>query len=45
MLSVIFPMKFVSPMEDQRYLEGAVDKHPDELIAQIQFWLKNNFNI
>lgn len=30
------------PYEEQRYLEGAVDRHPDELIAQIQFWLKNN---
>ena len=30
------------PYEDQRYLEGAVDRHPDELIAQIQFWLKTN---
>lgn len=28
--------------QEQRYLEGAVDRHPDELIAQIQFWLKNN---
>ena len=30
------------PYEDQRYLEGSVDRHADELIAQIQFWLKTN---
>ena len=37
-----FSHEIRKPYEDQRYLEGAVDKHPDELIAQIQFWLKNN---
>jgi transcriptional regulator GlxA family with amidase domain len=37
-----FSHEIRKPYEDQRYLEGAVDRHPDELIAQIQFWLKNN---
>ncbi len=37
-----FSHEIRKPYEDQRYLEGAVDKHPDELIAQIQFWLKHN---
>ncbi|MGB1262675.1 MAG: GlxA family transcriptional regulator [Cognaticolwellia sp.] len=32
------------PYEEQRYLEGAVDRHPDELISQIQFWLQSNLN-
>ena len=32
------------PYEEQRYLEGAVDRHPDELISQIQFWLQTNLN-
>ncbi len=32
------------PYEEQRYLEGAVDRHADELIAQIQFWLGTNLN-
>lgn len=39
-----FSHEIRKPYEDQRYLEGAVDKHPDELIAQIQFWLKNNLS-
>ncbi|WP_125780359.1 GlxA family transcriptional regulator [Pseudoalteromonas rubra] len=30
------------PYEEQRYLEGAVDRHSDEQIASIQFWLRNN---
>ncbi|MEO2265998.1 helix-turn-helix domain-containing protein [Pseudoalteromonas sp. YIC-656] len=30
------------PYEQQRYLEGMNERHPDELIAQIQFWMKNN---
>lgn len=37
-----FSHEIRKPYEDQRYLEGAVDRHPDELIAQIQFWLKTN---
>ncbi|MBQ4832299.1 helix-turn-helix domain-containing protein [Pseudoalteromonas sp. MMG010] len=37
-----FSHEIRKPYEEQRYLEGAVDKHPDELIAQIQFWLKTN---
>lgn len=32
------------PYEEQRYLEGAVDRHSDELIAQIQFWMRTNLN-
>lgn len=30
------------PYEEQRFLEGGNDRHPDELIADIQFWLKSN---
>ena len=37
-----FSHEIRKPYEDQRYLEGAVDRHPDELIAQMQFWLKTN---
>lgn len=37
-----FSHEIRKPYEEQRYLEGAVDRHPDELIAQIQFWLKTN---
>jgi len=32
------------PYEEQRYLEGAVDRHSDELIAQIQFWMRTNLS-
>ncbi len=32
------------PYEEQRYLEGAVDRHADELIAEIQFWLRTHLN-
>ncbi|WP_462158425.1 GlxA family transcriptional regulator [Pseudoalteromonas sp. GB56] len=32
------------PYEQQRYLEGMNERHPDELIAQIQFWMKNNLS-
>jgi transcriptional regulator GlxA family with amidase domain len=39
-----FSHEIRKPYEDQRYLEGAVDRHPDELIAQIQFWLKTNLS-
>ena len=39
-----FSHEIRKPYEDQRYLEGAVDKHPDELIAQIQFWLRTNLS-
>ena len=39
-----FSHEIRKPYEEQRYLEGGVDRHPDELIAQIQFWLKNNIN-
>ncbi|MBQ4850659.1 GlxA family transcriptional regulator [Pseudoalteromonas sp. MMG012] len=38
-----FSHEIRKPYEEQRYLEGAVDKHPDEQIAAIQFWLKHNF--
>jgi transcriptional regulator GlxA family with amidase domain len=37
-----FSHEIRKPYEEQRYLEGAVDRHPDELIAQVQFWLKTN---
>ena len=37
-----FSHEIRKPYEEQRYLEGAVDRHPDELIAQIQFWMKTN---
>jgi len=37
-----FSHEIRKPYEEQRYREGAVDRHPDELISQIQFWLKTN---
>jgi transcriptional regulator GlxA family with amidase domain len=37
-----FSHEIRKPYEEQRYLEGAVDRHADELIAQIQFWLRTN---
>ncbi|NRA84972.1 MAG: helix-turn-helix domain-containing protein [Gammaproteobacteria bacterium] len=37
-----FSHEIRKPYEEQRYLEGAADRHPDELIAQIQFWMKHN---
>jgi len=39
-----FSHEIRKPYEDQRYLEGSVDRHADELIAQIQFWLRTNLN-
>lgn len=39
-----FSHEIRKPYEEQRYLEGAADRHPDELISQIQFWLQNNVN-
>ena len=39
-----FSHEIRKPYEEQRYLEGAVDRHPDELISQIQFWMKTNLN-
>jgi transcriptional regulator GlxA family with amidase domain len=39
-----FSHEIRKPYEDQRYLEGKVDLHPDELIADIQFWIKNNYH-
>ncbi len=39
-----FSHEIRKPYEEQRYLEGSVDRHPDELIAQIQFWMSNNLN-
>jgi len=39
-----FSHEIRKPYEEQRYLEGAVDRHADELIAQIQFWLQTNLN-
>ena len=37
-----FSHEIRKPYEQQRYLEGNNERHPDELIAQIQFWIKNN---
>jgi transcriptional regulator GlxA family with amidase domain len=39
-----FSHEIRKPYEDQRYLEGAVDRHVDELIAEIQFWLRTHLN-
>lgn len=39
-----FSHEIRKPYEEQRYLEGDVDHHPDELISQIQFWLKTNLD-
>jgi transcriptional regulator GlxA family with amidase domain len=39
-----FSHEIRKPYEDQRYLAGAVNRHADELIAQIQFWLKTNLS-
>lgn len=39
-----FSHEIRKPYEEQRFLEGGSDTHPDELIASIQFWLKNNFH-
>ncbi len=39
-----FSHEIRKPYEEQRYLEGAVDRHADELIAQIQFWLHTNLS-
>ena len=39
-----FSHEIRKPYEEQRYLEGAVDRHPDELITQIQFWMRNNLS-
>lgn len=37
-----FSHEIRKPYEEQRYLEGSGEQHPDELIAQIQFWMKHN---
>lgn len=39
-----FSHEIRKPYEEQRYLEGAVDRHSDELITQIQFWMRTNLN-
>lgn len=39
-----FSHEIRKPYEDQRYLEGDVDRHPDELITQIQFWMRTNLS-
>jgi transcriptional regulator GlxA family with amidase domain len=39
-----FSHEIRKPYEEQRYLEGAVDRHADEVIAEIQFWLRTNLN-
>jgi transcriptional regulator GlxA family with amidase domain len=37
-----FSHEIRKPYEEQRYLEGSVDRHADELISEIQFWMRNN---
>ena len=39
-----FSHEIRKPYAEQRYLEGTGDQHPDELIAQIQFWMKHNLS-
>jgi len=39
-----FSHEIRKPYEEQRYLEGSGDRHADELIAEIQFWLRTNLN-
>jgi len=39
-----FSHEIRKPYEEQRYLEGAGDRHADELIAEIQFWLRTHLN-
>lgn len=39
-----FSHEIRKPYEEQRYLEGDVDRHPDELITQIQFWMRTNLS-
>ena len=39
-----FSHEIRKPYKEQRYLEGAVDRHPDELITQIQFWMRTNLS-
>jgi transcriptional regulator GlxA family with amidase domain len=39
-----FSHEIRKPYEEQRYLEGAVDRHSDELITQVQFWMQTNLN-
>lgn len=39
-----FSHEIRKPYEEQRYLEGAVDRHSDELITQIQFWMQTNLS-
>lgn len=39
-----FSHEIRKPYEEQRFLEGKGDRHPDELIAQVQFWMTNNLS-
>jgi transcriptional regulator GlxA family with amidase domain len=39
-----FSHEIRKPYEEQRFLEGDSDIHPDELIASIQFWFQNNYH-
>jgi len=39
-----FSHEIRKPYEEQRYLEGSGDRHADELIAEIQFWLRTHLN-
>lgn len=40
-----FSHEIRKPYEQQRYLADANERHPDELIAQIQFYMQSNLNI
>ncbi|MEI6894872.1 MAG: helix-turn-helix domain-containing protein [Colwellia sp.] len=39
-----FSHEIRKPYEEQRFLEGAGDRHADELIAEIQFWLRTHLS-
>jgi transcriptional regulator GlxA family with amidase domain len=39
-----FSHEIRKPYAEQRYLEGDVDRHPDELITQVQFWMRTNLS-
>lgn len=40
-----FSHEIRKPYEEQRYLEGSADRHPDELISQVQFWMSKNLAV
>ena len=39
-----FSHEIRKPYEEQRYLEGGVDRHSDEIIIQVQFWMQTNLS-